>query len=184
MALPLVHDVLSLDVRRLAREGYLRPKISYRWNWSWGGSRSCSVRLTVIPGEEPARAGAVVATWTLTNGTDMRQAVGLTWTPLHFGGWRPWWKCSCGRRAAIVYSTGRTWTCRTCARLAYPVQREGRMDRLWRKRNKIHERLGTEPCGLQLKPKRMHWSTWDRLQAEAADADRQAILLAVKRFAR
>ena len=38
--------------------------------------------------------------------TSLEQRVPITWTKCHLGGWRPWFRCSCGRRAAKLYDAG------------------------------------------------------------------------------
>ena len=186
MALGLVEEAQSLDVRRLAREGLLRPGVSVVWTWRFSGGASASVRLTALPSaDNRTQAGAVEIGWSL-DGTDLRQKVPLTWTPLHFGGVRPWWKCSCGRRAAWIHYRWRGWRCRTCATLSYASQNERADYRAWRRRDKIRARLGAEPGCHTIwpwqKPKGMHWSTFERLVAKAECADRLALRLAVKRF--
>ena len=47
---------------------------------------------------------------------DQNYPVWLDWTPCHFGGERPWFRCpamGCGRRVAILYG-GRIFACRHC----------------------------------------------------------------------
>ena len=68
---------------------------------------------------------------------------------------------------------GRVFACRQCNRLAYRSQREADDDRATRRadtiRRRRRRRLGWEPGilnGNGLKPKGMHWRTFDRLQCE------------------
>ena len=66
-------------------------------------------------------------------------------------------------------SGGAIFACRHCYRLAYPSQRETDDDRAARRADRIRERLGWEPGilnGNGLKPKGMHWRTFERLTAE------------------
>ena len=64
---------------------------------------------------------------------------------------------------------GRVFACRQCNRLAYRSQREADDDRATRRADTIRRRLDWEPGilnGNGLKPKGMHWSTFERLQGE------------------
>ena len=93
----------------------------------------------------------------------------LDWTPSGFGGRRVWWRCpvvGCGSRVAVLYG-GRIFACRQCHRLAYRCQRESIDDRANRGAEKIRRRLNWMPGFLNgngLKPKHMHWSTFNRLE--------------------
>lgn len=84
---------------------------------------------------------------------------------------RPWFLCPgdrCGRRVAVLYGqksrgTGAPpWWCRTCRNLCYPVERENRADRAFRKMIKRRDRLGF----VSEKPKRMRHTTFVRLGTE------------------
>lgn len=98
----------------------------------------------------------------------MNYPIDLEWSPCSYGGKRPWFRCpaqNCGRRVAILYG-GTVFACRHCNQLAYPSQRENIDDRATRKADKIRERMGWEPGilnGEGLKPKGMHWKTFERL---------------------
>lgn len=95
----------------------------------------------------------------------------LDWTACRLGGRRAWFRCparGCGRRVAVLYG-GTIFACRHCHQLAYDSQREQWDDRVTRRAEKIRRRLGWEAgilndCGV--KPKGMHWRTFERLQAE------------------
>jgi hypothetical protein len=182
----LTDELLRLDVRLCARRGWLEPGSAGTWWWGLGGRHDYAVDFVTWADAEPHRARGVELSWSLKDGTCHRQFVALTWTPMRLGGSRPWWRCSCGRRRAVLYSAGRGWGCRTCLNLAYPSQNERADYRAWRRRDKIRARLGAEPgCDTiwpWQKPKGMHWRTFERLVAEAERADYQALCLAVKRF--
>jgi hypothetical protein len=58
---------------------------------------------------------------------------------------------------------------RHCYRLVYRNQREPRDDRAARKADRIRDKLGWEPGilnGNGLKPKGMHWNTFEQLTAQ------------------
>jgi len=89
------------------------------------------------------------------------QRVPLTWTTCHLGGARPWFRCYCRRRIAILYMRGAsTFACRHCCGLAYASQSENPRYRAISKSQKFRMRLGGGPSILDPfaeKPPRMHW---------------------------
>jgi len=161
-------DYRSIDVRRWRRDGLLDAHQSFGWQWSRHGEVVASIRVRT----EPDR---VILTYRHRSGgedwQDESYPVYLDWTPCHLGGQRPWFLCparGCGRRVAILYG-GAIFACRHCYRLAYLSQRETDDDRAARRADRIRERLGWEPGilnGNGLKPKGMHWRTFERLTAE------------------
>lgn len=161
-------DYRSIDVRRWRRDGLLDPHQSFGWQWSRRGEVVASIQVRT----EPDR---VILTYRHRSGgsdwKDESYPVYLDWTACHLGGQRPWFLCparGCGRRVAILYG-GAIFACRHCYRLAYPSQREADDDRAARRADRIRERLGWEPGilnGNGLKPKGMHWRTFERLTAE------------------
>jgi hypothetical protein len=161
-------DYRSIDVRRWRRDGLLDPHQSFGWQWSRRGEVVASIQVRTQPDR-------VILTYRHRSGgsdwKDESYTVYLDWTECHLGGQRPWFLCparGCGRRVAILYG-GAIFACRHCYRLAYPSQRETNDDRAARRADRIRERLGWEPGilnGNGLKPKGMHWQTFDRLTAE------------------
>lgn len=163
-------DLRPLDVRRINRAGLLTPGRCFSWQWSRHGEVTAAINLRV-------EADRVVLDYrnrsARHNGCEwesINYAVRLDWTPCAFGGRRVWWRCpaiGCGRRVAVLHG-GRVFACRQCNRLAYRSQRETQDDRTIRQADTIRRRLGWEPGilnGSGLKPKGMHWSTFERLQA-------------------
>jgi len=96
-------------------------------------------------------------------------------TRMHFGGSRPWFICSgCQERRAILYIG--TFTCRTCAKLAYASPRDYRHDRAKRQAQKIRTRLQWSRDPLDVdgpKPKWMRWPTFHTLVARHAELKRR-----------
>jgi hypothetical protein len=73
----------------------------------------------------------------------------------------------CGRRVAIIYSSGDVFACRQCCGLAYASQQEPVRERGISTARKIRMRLGGAPNITRPfpdKPKGMHWRTYDRLR--------------------
>lgn len=161
-------DMRALDIRRLQRDGLLTPGRTFRWNWLRNGETVASIQIRT-------EADRVTLNYrSRSNGAEwqpMEYPVYLEWTSLHLGGWRPWFLCparGCGRRVAILYG-GAIFACRHCHRLAYECQRETDDDRAARRADTIRRRLGWKPGilnGEGLKPKGMHWRTFERLRAE------------------
>lgn len=163
-------DLRALDVRRLKRDGLLKPGYSFGWNWTRNGEKVASIQIW------PGEADRVRLNYRhKPNGgewQDMDYAVRLTHTPCNLGGDRAWWLCpaaGCWRRVAVLYlgSSG-IFACRHCYRLGYRSQRETPDDRAARRANKVRARLGWDAGILNFnggKPKGMHWTTFIRLQA-------------------
>lgn len=151
---------LSLDVRRLHREGHLAGRGRVTWQWSSGASvalEASSDCVRLLYGYKD-REGS----W-----HEVNQPVAIITTRCHFGGHRPWFSCPrCGARIAILY----LWhepACRTCARLTYLSQSEDAIARSWRRTEKIAARLGheTKPLAAPCRPKGMRRTTFERLRA-------------------
>jgi hypothetical protein len=109
--------------------------------------------------------------WGATKAKPILQRVVVAWTDCHFGGRRPWFICrSCGRRAAVLYTTGGLFECRNCHGLVYASQQESPRYRNLSQAQKVRLRLGGDPDifdDFPEKPKRMHWRSYDRLRARA-----------------
>ena len=158
-------DYLKLDVRHLQRGGWLAPERSSRQTWRRNGEVVGYINL--LPNENSLRLiyqhRKPGREWIAED-----YAVRLSWTPCHYGGRRAWFICpaqGCGKRVAILYG-GATFVCRKCHQLTYPCQNERAYDRRARRADKIRDRLGWEPGGLNgrgIKPKGMHQKTFKRL---------------------
>lgn len=126
-----------------------------------------------------------------------------------FGGTRWWLSCpGCGRsrRALYLLTTAAyseaflkasgdrialEWKCRECARLVYPTQRLDPIERLRYRSRKIALRLGRGDASWHdynrflSKPKGMHWSSWQDLNAkldQAESAFEHASVLRMRKF--
>lgn len=159
----------ELDVRYLQRNGLLQPGRSSGLNWLRNGEQVASIQVR-------AEAHHIILAYRHRSAGEAWQSeeylVYLERTPGTLGGERPWFLCparGCGRRVALLYmGNAGIFACRHCYRLAYPSQRETASDRVFRKADRIRERLGWEagicnPCGRR--PKGMHQRTFDRLKA-------------------
>ena len=162
-----------IDVRRWHREGRLRPDQYFLCSWKCRGEplgemivlTNCDDVILIY---KSLGLGA-------TKVKPILQQVTITWTGLHFGGQRPWFICrGCGRRAAVLYTTGGLFGCRRCHGLAYATQQETPLYRNLTAAQKIRARLGGDVCTFEefpTKPRHMHWSTYDRLRTRAEKAE-------------
>ena len=157
-------DSMPLDIRRLVRAGVLIPGRICSWKWTVNERVRGSIQI---------RADAWQVTLSYRHTPHGRpeevvnQAVSLETTPCTLGGRRQWFTCpACCRRVAVIYGTGRLFACRHCKGLAYASQGETDDDRAARRAGWIRKRLGWVPGifnGQGLKPKGMHWQTFERL---------------------
>jgi len=160
-------QVRALNVRKLARGGWLLAgTTSY---WRWGSTESKYVLHLKAEGDQ------VVLTPQGGNrdkSRDVGFVVKLTRTPCHLGGSRQWFICPsfwCQRRVAKLYG-GDIFRCRRCCRLAYECSRENAGHRALRQAQKLRIRLGgsadmSKP--FPDKPKRMHWKTYDYFSSKS-----------------
>ncbi len=177
-------DCIAIDVRRWQREGLLTPPGYFGWNWLRDGEVTSNIQVNVEDGHvilnyRHRRSGE---DW-----KEKRYSVYLDWTSCNYGGKRPWFLCpvkGCGRRVAKLYSLG-IFACRQCHQLPYQSQLENEMDRATRRADKIRDRLDWEPGilnGNGLKPKGMHWCTFERLSAEHDFHVNQSLMGAAMKF--
>jgi len=173
----LVTAYRKLDIRLLSREGALAAgcECSVRWNRVEGGPRA-HLRIRAYEGRLHFRCGFDVQDG---HRSEAGVFVGVTWTPCHYGGSRPWFLCpsrGCGRRVAVLYG-GNDFGCRACRRLTYTTQRVPPASRSLERAQRLRVRLGgsvdlTQP--FPSKPKGMHFLTYMRYAMRAWRAEDQA----------
>jgi hypothetical protein len=153
----------SLDVRELARSGYLAPGAWVRRASSGG------VVVMVTADEQGVR---------LSFGYDGRpreQRLSLDQTDCELGGARPWWLCpACGRRCAIVYFSRGEFACRLCSDLRYESQRRHGLEVLIDRARRIRQKVRGSPdltLPFPERPPGMHRATYERLRAEGEQAE-------------
>jgi hypothetical protein len=161
-------DMWALDIRKVQRAGRLAPGQSF--NWQWSRNREPMANINILTDTDRVtldyRTRDQGGEW-----QSMNYPVQLSWTSCNFGGQRAWWHCpavGCGRRVAVLYG-GKVYACRHCQKLAYRSQREQLHDRAGSKANKLRDRLNWEAGilnGNGIKPKGMHWATFERLEAQ------------------
>jgi hypothetical protein len=155
-------DMRTLDVRKLQRDGLLKPERSISLTWRRNGKQEASINMQVHTDSVKLiyRARPNGKEWQAMN-----YPVRLVYTACHYGRQRAWWLCpgaGCGRRVAVLYG-GSVFACRHCQKLAYKSQRETSNDRTIRRVDKLRDRLGWQAGILNGdgdKPKGMHWKTY------------------------
>lgn len=107
-------------------------------------------------------------------GPDNGCLIAIAWTDCNFGGRRAWFECPrCSQHVAHVYLRAERLACRVCADLTYSSRREGRPDRQMRRARVLRRRVGASgdlTVRFPAKPPRMHWRTYERLEAAEARA--------------
>lgn len=158
-----------IDVRLLRKWGYLNGSMFVgTWSWSCGGNPTGSINYRVdsermvLSYRHRARRGE----W-----ESVEQTIHFDLTPCNYGGRRYWFLCPrCYRRVAVLYGAGKYFYCRHCYGLTYASQQERLGDRMMRKARNIRKRLDSNNTVFDLfplKPKGMHWKTYERLKLEA-----------------
>jgi hypothetical protein len=111
-------DYRTLDVRRWAREGVLRPGYWGGWQWTCDGETVASIQMR-------AEQDHILLIYRHRSGDgewkDEQYPVRIVRSPCNLGGSRAWFLCpavGCGRRVAILYGGG-IFACRHCYQLAY-----------------------------------------------------------------
>lgn len=102
----------------------------------------------------------------------------IEWTRCTFGGWRPWFKCVCGKRVAKIYGGGMFLGCRHCYEARYLTQKLGKTSRKFRRACEIRMSLGGEPAirkPFPERPRGMWRSKYDRLKLECEKIEQELI---------
>jgi hypothetical protein len=165
-------DHLALDIRRMSREGWLKPGARCVTTWSNRGVNKASIasRANTHEIRLEYRHQSPGKEW-----ESIDYVVRLDRTECHFGGSRVWFICprlGCGNRTALLYCS-RYFVCRHCLALGYQSQRDTPADRNLAKAQAIRYRL----CGsadaiapFPQKPKGMHERTYLRLRTTSSMA--------------
>ena len=174
---PICERRSSVDIRALRRRCSLFPGLTF--------SQDFTGSVSIVTEHDALMLIYSVQRPGTTELRPARQRVAITWTDCALGGRRPWFRCACGRRVAILYASRALYKCRQCCGLAYASQSEGPCDRNRRRIQKIRMRLGGGRSVLDPfpeKPRGMHWRTYDRLRAQATTAEASSIALIAERW--
>jgi hypothetical protein len=147
-----VEQTYSIEIRMLKREGYFATPKQGNWVWRWNGEIIGTARIE----------------WDGTRLMVRNQVIGLWKTGCRFGGQRLWFRCSCGRHVAALYSpNGGPWACRHCYQLTYAMRQAIPRDRHLLRAQRIRDRLGGSRNMMEdfpVKPKGMHWRRYNRMR--------------------
>ena len=170
---PTCDSQFAIDIRRLARNGWLKPGVAGLLSWRRRGEVVGSVRYASEEGslslfyDQPVVGGGQER---------CAERIAFVWTACHLGGERVWFRCpGCGTRMAILYYRTGRFRCRQCCGLAYLSQRKRPPERALRRAQNIRMRLGgvadlTAP--FPDRPRYMRHRKYDHLRmvAEASEA--------------
>jgi len=163
MARATVETTPRIEVQRLARLGYLTNRLFGTKDGVWFGASIdylCADR------------------WHLELGFQHQgppQRIPIVWSRCHYGGARPWFRCSCGKRVGVLFWNGFDYRCRVCCGLLYESQRCGNSGRRRLRSTRIRQgRLHCReyPAPIPRRPYRMHKRTYDQLVAELEALER------------
>ncbi len=160
------HEYHSIDLAWLRRKGLLIVGRTSTLTWSRAGQETGSISVECL-------LEGVRLVYKHRNRSDdwqdVREFVPFVESRTAFGGRRQWFQClSCRNKCRILYG-GTYFRCRRCHRLKYETQYEPAFGRAATRALKIRDRLGAKG-GLDepfpVKPKGMHWKTYQRFEAE------------------
>jgi len=161
------NSYLCIDIRQWKRKKLLTQNNSFISRWKYN-EMTTSIQVDVASNLEN-----VIINHHSRNNLEKQKSISykvqIEWTACNLGGQRPWFICPlkvCGKKVAILYG-GNVFACRNCYNLVYQCQRETIGDRASRQADKIRDKLKWMPGilnGEELKPKRMHWKTFNRLK--------------------
>jgi hypothetical protein len=152
-------DLRRIPIQQIVIHGLKIGGASFGWQW-WQRDKvtgSISARVHVDEGKT-----TLVLSYVL-NGASVTQFIRLDTSPCRFGGVR--WFAFCpetGRRVGHLYIGGRGALSRHAYHLAFNSQREGAVDRMFRRRDKLFDRLKSSDPDMPLRPKGMHRKTYNR----------------------
>ncbi|WP_078431011.1 hypothetical protein [Alkalihalobacterium alkalinitrilicum] len=101
-----------------------------------------------------------------------QEVIYLDKTPCHFGGYRYWFLCQCGKRVGKLYHGQLGFACRSCYDLNYVSQQYAKTDcsyfiwRMYRIANKVDPEFNKQGLNTNFpifKPKYMHYKTYRKL---------------------
>ena len=177
---PTVESAVRLDIDTMMRWGCIKPGEHLR------GEMTLQFYDDELAIKFESRVGHPWDSWLRLRYTmhdywtgdpyEIDDRISLTTTRPPFGGLRWWFVCPrLNRRVRRLYLPlgGRHFRSRRAYRLRYSSQRETVHDRAMRRARKLCLRLGGDPADDSYpdKPKRMHWTTYNRMMDELVRAD-------------
>ena len=138
---PATGSYRSLDVRKMVRNGCIKPRNLFGWVWrnedgEQVASVGCAVNETI---------DQLTVNYGFTRYGEHEEVslpIWLNTTSCNYGGVRRWFSCPCcGRRAAVLYIMGSRLRCNLCGRFSYTTQRIDATSRIWAKQAKLEAKL-------------------------------------------
>ncbi len=181
---PLVEDVPEFSVLKCAGSGALRMDARSTVAWQFRDEQ-------IGQGEIRSHGDSITLDYRMRSGNDEWQQekaeIELGFTPVHFGGERPWFLCpSCVRRCLSLYWIGQ-FKCRKCHDLVYQTARVDSLQRLEVRLSKVRDKLDGQfitGAFIARRPRGMHHRTFARLDIEQREIEREMWRAAVARFTR
>jgi hypothetical protein len=177
---PTVESALRLDIGAMMRWGCIRPGAHLQGEMTLHFTMmtfKSNLNLTYVTPGIVGFARNMTST-TIGRATYTTSTTKCFWQPLdrRSGGLRWWFVCPrLNRRVRKLYLPlgGRHFRSRHAYHLPYSSQRETVHDRAMRRARKLCLRLGGDPADdtYPNKPKRMRWTTYNRLMDELVAAD-------------
>lgn len=177
-----VSSCFVLNIFKLQRKGLLK---SEPVSISWSDNKTIMFAINMR-----VECNKLTLDYYVNDNKKIEYVVSLTTSPCHYGGERLWFVCpnnQCMRRVSCLYLKTEYFQCRHCLNLTYDCRNENQCDRGYRRARKIRRRLNasmnlTVPTYPWDKPKGMHWSTFDRLVAQADRVTNKSTLLMWQRL--
>lgn len=162
-------ETRRVDIRYLKKRGFLRTGVSGTLHWKCGGEENGFIHFETYLTHLKLifRAREYGGKW-----ESITQNILLAKTRCNFGGYRQWLVCpNCQKRVIAICGHGKRFYCRTCYGLPYGSQRENRLDRLQRAKNKLGERIFDETG--YTRRKGLHHKTYERLLTKYWELDEE-----------
>ncbi|MFZ2999699.1 MAG: hypothetical protein WA071_05175 [Undibacterium umbellatum] len=141
----------------MARKGLLKSARAFKWQWSNGSEIDCHIYSDAIELRYATIARPM---------QNYRIEIGET--ICNYGGTRSWFICPyCQHRSAKLYLKLSRFACRCCQRLRYQSQALDPLARNQWSYSKLQKRL----IDGEIKPKGMHWRTYERIKDQLIDID-------------
>ena len=165
----------TIDLMDLKRMGLLGRLGTHSITWSRSGKETGRIQIAL------SEQSMELIYKTRKDGgywQDIRENVWFDCVPQHFGGHRTWFLCpGCDQRTRALHA-GLYFRCRRCYGAVYPSQYQNAAERACTRAHTIRKNLGgsVSLCdSFPLKPKGMHWRTYDRLKQEHDELEQRWI---------
>lgn len=178
-----IEDCLNLDSRVMARYKVFDGGGSNSWAWRKGKSQEVFSSITYHYDN-----GGLELSYTC-NEQQHRYLVDVVTTPCNYGGKRYWFNCpKCSKRVAKLYLRNSMFFCRTCHKLNYSTQQSCKLEStrvgMYKIRDKLNWQYDTAfmKSWHKLKPKGMHYSTYNRLVQRHDELERKSEQYCIANF--